>query len=180
MPIDWRRRAKAARFDHGGPIRYISLAPVAGVMLVLAAMVSLSYPAPTHAINFELPPLFNSGDYTTIETDIRVDRISIDREGQTFWNNTPVNHAQLRELLEATWKEPVAPNLIFEPDDDAAYGAALPVLGVIKQSGVWKFCFGGLHRHRRFELLASIPSDPAITQQECEAAFSIPPHLVDY
>ena len=45
MPIDWRRRERVERFDHGGPIRYVSLSPVAGVVLVVPVLEAIHHPS---------------------------------------------------------------------------------------------------------------------------------------
>jgi len=151
MPIDWRQRGKAARFDHGVPNRLLSFAPVAGVMLA-AAMVSPNKPEPTHIITFDLPPLYHDINDILPETETRNDRIRIDREGRRYWNGVPIANAQLPGKIQATLNEPVAPGLILDPDDDAAYGEIVPVLGMIEDFGISKFCLGGLYRNRHYEL----------------------------
>ena len=149
MPINWRRRGKAARFDHGGRIRTISLAPVAGVMLVVAAMASLSFPITTHALTFDLFGDEFHGDYVEPPTLIT---LSADAQDRIFWDGQPIGQRELAELLRSTMAQPVEPFLVFSPHDSASYGAIANLLNTLKTSGLRQFCVAGLYRNRRFEL----------------------------
>ena len=166
MPIDWRRRERAARFDHGGPIRYISLAPVAGVMLVAAAMISLSFPITTHALTFDVYP--GEGFGLDAEFDY-VNRIDIDRDGTLHWNRTAVTDAEMVKLLNATLTGPQEPALVFRPDDNAAYGDTAQMLAIIKSAGITQFCIIGLERNRRYEDFEQLPDGRNIDEiDQCD------------
>lgn len=152
-----RRRFSAFRpaaFDHGEPISRIVLGPVAGVLLVVSAIVMLGLPPKTHALYIDLPPPLNFEAWPEWLTPPPVDRLSLTGDGQIHWNGTPVDRQQLVTLIEATREETPQPGLIFEPADDAAYGEALQVLGLLHAMGAThsQFCLAGLTRNRQFEL----------------------------
>ena len=149
MPIDWRRRERVERFHHGGPIRYVSLSPVAGVVLVVAMMVSLSLPAKIHVLAFDLFGDEFHGDYVEPPTLIT---LSADAQDRIFWDGQPIGQRELAELLRSTMAQPVEPFLVFSPHDSASYGAIANLLNTLKTSGLRQFCVAGLYRNRRFEL----------------------------
>ena len=164
MPIDWRRREKAARFDHGGPIRYISLAPVAGVMLVVAAVTAMAYPAQQHIILLPLAPPADFALAAPSADDAPDIRIGLDQNGKFTWNGEPVTQTQVENRLWATLREPLEPTILFDPDDHAAYGATLPVLDIFKRVGILKFCFGGLTRNQNYDL--ALPSNMDVERRQ--------------
>lgn len=138
----------------------MSLAPVAGVMLVVGAMVSLTLPAKTHALTFE----FYGLDYFPENGHgfEFVNRIILDQKGNLYWNTSPVTQAELVELLQGSQTLPVTPALIYAPHALAPYGDAVRVLAIIKETGTRSFCVEGLERNRRFELSATAPETHAI------------------
>lgn len=70
--------------------------------------------------------------------------------GRIDWNGEPVMVAELREHLRLGLYEDTEPLVVFAPDGNASYDLAAQVLGVVKESGITKFCFGGLEAHRHF------------------------------
>ena len=152
------RTIRPAAFDHGEPIARASSGPIAGILLVVSAIVMLGLPPKTHALYINLPPPLNFEAWPEWLTPPPVDRISVNVEGQIRWNGTPVDRQQLVDLVEATRAETRQPGLIFEPADDAAYGEALQVLGLLHSMGATssKFCLAGLVRNRQYELPAPI------------------------
>ena len=154
MPIDWRQREKAARFDHGAPIRYISLAPVAGVMLVAAAMVSLSYRSPTYALTFDLPSGGNAWPYNEWGPNPQsMHSLIVTSEGQYELDSKRVTPDDLRLALTQLMRVPLSPAIVFAPYDDAPYGASFGALSILQSSGAAAagICFQGLEHNRHFE-----------------------------
>ena len=125
-------------FDHGQPIRRLSAAPVAGVVLIVAAMTAATYPMQTHAVTVDLPLLQDDtpGPLTPIGN-----RLSIDGAGQITWNAEPVDDEQLRAILEMSRTLDERPALWFEPDADAAYGRVAQVLAIIESMDLADNCF---------------------------------------
>lgn len=133
-----RRRYRATPFDHGEPIRRLSAAPVAGVVLIAAALVAASYPLHTHAVTVDLPLLYDGaiGPLTPLGN-----RLSIDCSGQAFWNALAVDDNELRAVLAQTAQIDPQPALWFEPDGDAGYGRSAQVLAIIAGMGLTDRCF---------------------------------------
>ncbi|WP_052761863.1 ExbD/TolR family protein [Aurantiacibacter luteus] len=125
-------------YDHGQPIRRLSAAPIASVVLIVAAMTAMTYPMQTHAVTIDLPLL---QDDTLAPLTPVGNRLSIDSAGEVTWNAEPVDERQLRAILEQTSTLDEQPALWFEPEGDAAYGRVAQVLAIVESLGLADNCF---------------------------------------
>lgn len=132
-----RRRFSAFRpaaFDHGEPISRIVLAPVAGIACIAVALLSFSLPAQTHALMFDLPvPNYVAEDFSAYEASVLIE---LGQDGDIQWDGQAVSIQQLRRLLNAAGAGDVKPILRFGLHGQAAYGAVIPVLDAIADSGL--------------------------------------------
>ena len=139
-------RSRVARVE---PIRRLSLAPLAGVILIATTLIALSYPLQTHALTFDVYP----ADWFPSDVDFQhTHQLDLHASGKMSWNDQPVTQELLAKRLNETLSEPVEPILLFRPDDNASYLAVAEVLAIIERSGVSGLCITGLERNRRFEL----------------------------
>ena len=167
------RTRKIARFEHGEPIRRLSIAPLAGLVLIAATMIALSYPMQTHALTFEVYPTDWPHPNDSLEYH---NLLELHANGQLRWNGEAVTKGMLAERLNRALSEPVEPALIFQPDDYASYLAVAEVLLIVKQSGISALCIAGLERNRHFELPEPDPN-MAVPQWfgDCDVWLAGPP-----
>ena len=137
MPTS-RRHSAPPIYDHGEPIRRLSAAPLAGVLLVLAVLSALAYPLKTHALVVDLPA--PTPEYLGPLTP-NANLVVLTVGGDILWNGTSVTIADLRANLRAARDQSPQPSLLFEPQGDVAYGDALALLAVIAQEEAVDRCF---------------------------------------
>ena len=139
-----------AIYDHGEPIRRLSAAPLAGVLLILAVLSALAYPLKTHAIVVDLP-LPNPDGMGALTPNANL--VVVTNESGIIWNGVPLTRSEFRENVRAALEQNPQPSLLFEPQGDTAYGAALEVLQVIAEEGAIDRCFlfNGTSMWQRYE-----------------------------
>ena len=137
------------RFDHGQPIIRSNLAPFVGVLLLWPVLAMALFPPPTHALLIDLPSAWIP--VPDPPADEEVHWIEIARDGQLSFNQEPVDAARLRRILQSLLLEPIEPEVRLDPHAKVPYPAVLAVLGLVKQSGITKFCFAELERYRVFD-----------------------------
>lgn len=149
MPLSNQRKATAigSPYDHGEPITRMSIIPMVSVFALINIVILATIPAPQHVLTIELPLIDSSYGIEGVSDPI-YNRVSVASDATITWNGAPVSAAQLADLLNATLSQPVEPYVLFMPDPDAAYGDVLPVLNLVRMSGITDFCFGGLEQHR--------------------------------
>lgn len=152
-----RHRPSPRPFDHGDPIRGFDSRPLLLMALILVVVFLLAASKPRqHALLVELPdPYIISG---ISGGHVVANRVSVTGEGQIMWNAWPVSTAEFVSLLKKLKGLDPQPDLMFEPDGDAPYGAAASTLSLIWRANLVdeRFCFRGLEKHRSFGR-ASLP-----------------------
>jgi biopolymer transport protein ExbD len=90
----------------------INMTPFVDVMLVLLIIFIITIPVMKHAVNIELPRASNQPQDAKPQTI----RLTVDAQGQYFWNDALVDEAKLDSLLQATvlcvtsvWRKPWRP-----------------------------------------------------------------------
>jgi biopolymer transport protein ExbD len=132
--------------DDGEPMMEMNTTPLIDVMLVLLIMFIITIPIQTHAVKVDLPQNSNSNPRNPIEPD--KNKVSIDQQGQIFWNGSPVSDVTLRQYLDRTVVMNPEPELHFQPDPQARYEVVDNVLAVIKRANVTKLGFVGNEQYR--------------------------------
>ena len=164
-------RRVAKPYDHGQPIASLSLAPLAGIILVIVLVLAALRPPVTHAVLVDLP-------YPNPEMDIRVlsppsNRLSIDAAGSIAWNSQIVSPAELDRVLKHTLSENPQPTLQFEPAANAPFAKVLSVMEQVRTAGLIDHCFrfAGIARYRRYEQ-APDPNELLTGElRECDIAY---------
>ena len=145
-------------YDHGEPITRMSIIPMVSVFALINIVILASIPAPVHVLTIDLPmPEFGGGPPDLISDPIG-NSVRMDADGTIRWNGAAVSRMQLADLAQAILREEVEPYLVFTPDADAAYGDVLPVLNILRMSGIQLFCFGDLAEHWSLGRAAALPT----------------------
>ena len=154
MPTRQRLSRKSRvrpKFDHGEPIRWLGLVPLAGVLAIASALVLTTYGVKPHALIVNLP----APDYyeDTGPLTPTVDRLIILGTSQLLWNGTPITDDELADILDQLTQANPQPGLLFTPDGDAPYSRVIEVLGAIRAKGLIDRCFrfSGIERYRQYE-----------------------------
>ncbi|WP_294288143.1 biopolymer transporter ExbD [uncultured Sphingomonas sp.] len=130
--------------DDGEPMMEMNTTPLIDVMLVLLIMFIITIPIQTHAVKVDLPQ--NSNNRQDIQSDKNT--LTIDPQGQTYWNGAPIDEVTLRQYLDRTVVMAPQPELHFRPDPSARYEKVDQVLAIIKRANVSKLGFVGNEQYR--------------------------------
>ena len=163
-------------YDNGEPITRMSIIPMVSVFGLINILILASIPAPVHVLTIDLPmPEFGRSPPALISDPIG-NMVRMDADGTIRWNGAAVSTMQLADLAQASLREEVEPYLVFTPDANAAYGDVLPVLNILRMSGVQMFCFGGLAEHRSLGRGGALPTLASAAHIRLETiTMSLPP-----
>lgn len=127
------------------PMMDMNTTPLIDVLLVLLIMFIITIPIQSHAVKVDLPQPTN-----TPPTDVNPvkNKISINAQGATFWNGTPVDEITLTQYLDQSVAMSPQPELHFQPDSTARYEVVDGVLAIIKRANVTKLGFVGNEQYR--------------------------------
>src|SRR3954471_14603173 len=95
----------------------INMTPLVDVMLVLLIIFIITVPVMKHAVEIDLPRATAQPQDTKPETI----RLSVDAQGQYWWNERQVAEADLPRLLKAEAGKPVQPELHIRGDKAVRY-----------------------------------------------------------
>jgi biopolymer transport protein ExbD len=132
--------------DDGQPMMEMNTTPLIDVMLVLLIMLIVTIPAQTHAVKVDLPQ--NTQPQAPPPVEPQKNKITIDPQGNLFWNGSPIDLLTLRQYLDQSVQMKPEPELHFQPDPLARYEVVDEVLAVIKRSAVTKLGFVGNEQYR--------------------------------
>jgi biopolymer transport protein ExbD len=113
----------------------INTTPLVDVMLVMLIIFLVTIPVITKSIKVELPKAANIPTQTKPENIT----ISIDRNGNTYWNGALVaDRGELQRLVVAEAVKDPQPEIHIRGDDDARYEALGRVMYTIQRGGIAK------------------------------------------
>jgi biopolymer transport protein ExbD len=115
----------------------INMTPLVDVMLVLLIIFIITVPVMKHSVNIELPRASSAPQDAKPETI----RLSVDAQGQYFWNEQVVSEAQLAPRLRAAAARIPQPELHLRGDKDARYEWVAQALAAAQTSGLRKIGF---------------------------------------
>jgi biopolymer transport protein ExbD len=122
--------------DHSAPIAEINTTPLVDVMLVLLIMFILVIPITTHKLPVDLP----SGPPLQAAPP-PVHRLDLDAAGRLFWDGQPIDAATLTARLTAMARDPAAPVLHMNADDETRYERFDETLAAVRRAGVTRLGF---------------------------------------
>lgn len=116
----------------------INTTPLVDVMLVLLIVFMITIPVITHTVPLELPKVRNLATQTKPENV----NISINRDGQIYWNLTivPDTNALLERLKNAAVQKP-QPEVHVRADSNTRYEFVGSVIYTAQRAGIQKVGF---------------------------------------
>lgn len=124
------------------PMAEINTTPLVDVMLVLLIIFIVTAPIMTYPINVDLPQRVINPPPQLKDPPPPID-LRIDAAGQVYWNNGPVNTADLPRLMDEVVKaDPTnQPELRVDANPDSQYEVMAKVLAAAKTAQMLKIGF---------------------------------------
>lgn len=127
--------------DDAEPLAEINMVPLIDVMLVLLIIFMVTAPLLTHAVKVDLPKAASTASEPLPEAV----ELSIDRDGQVFWNGQAVDANNLETRLSETASTApptrVAPELRLRADRQTPYEKVAQVMSAASRHGLTRLGF---------------------------------------
>ena len=126
----------------GGPMADINVTPLVDVMLVLLIIFIVTAPIMTYPIAVDLPQRVLNPPPVTRDPPPPID-LRVDASNQVYWNNSPVNVADLQQKMEEeVQKDPTnQPELRIDANPDSEYEVMAKILAQAKNAQMKKIGF---------------------------------------
>ena len=121
----------------GRPMAEINMIPLIDVMLVLLIIFIVTAPLLTHSIRINLPKATTRVNLEKPDTVT----FSIDASGTLFWDNTPIDDAQLASKLAGAAHRDPQPELHLRAEKTTQYQRLAQVMSAAQNAGVIKIGF---------------------------------------
>ena len=121
------------------PISDINVTPLVDVMLVLLVIFIITAPLMSSRLELELPKAEESASQAA-EPEAFVS-ISVDAQGQVYWDEQPVNAALLQQRLEETARRDPETELQLRADTAVPYGRMVQLIGMAQSVGLSRIGF---------------------------------------
>lgn len=115
----------------------MNLIPLIDIMLVLMIIFLVTATVLNPAVPLSLP----KADAQTLPEQPKVVSISIDAQGQIFWDQQPVTLAQLEQNMQTAAQAEQKPALHLRADQDARYDGVAQVLARASKAGLNDLAF---------------------------------------
>ena len=115
----------------------INMTPLVDVMLVLLIIFIITVPVMKHSVNIDLPRATNQPQDTKPQTI----RLSVDADGNYWWNESRVSDADLPRLLRAEAAREPQPELHLRGDKNVRYERVAQAMAAAQQAGLRKIGF---------------------------------------
>lgn len=123
--------------ERTAPMAEINMTPLIDVMLVLLVIFIITAPLLTHSIRLDLP----HADSAPAPVAPAAVTLSIDGASRLFWNDKPVDPAQLRARLDAAAHEATPPEIRLRADRGTRYETIARVMAAAQQAGLTRIGF---------------------------------------
>ncbi|HEY6772695.1 MAG TPA: biopolymer transporter ExbD [Oxalicibacterium sp.] len=115
----------------------INTTPLVDVMLVLLIIFIMTIPVINHAVKLDLPRATSQPNDTKPETI----NLSINAQGQVFWNNELMDESQLATRIADAAKVTPQPELHLRADRTTPYEKVAQVMSAAQTGGLTKMGF---------------------------------------
>ncbi len=115
----------------------INMTPLVDVMLVLLIIFMITIPVMKHAVNIDLPRASNQPQDAKPQTI----RLSVDAQGQFYWNETPASDESVKQQLKAAAALSPQPELHIRGDKAVRYERVAQAMASAQLAGVKKIGF---------------------------------------
>jgi len=125
------------RNNSAHPVAEINMVPLIDVMLVLLIIFMITAPLMTHAVKIDLP----KADSTAQIQEVKHIELTINADGQIYWNAALVDRDRLRHNLQQIADESPQPELHIRADQKVPYRAVAESLADAARAGVSRIGF---------------------------------------
>ena len=134
--MSFGRLEKPARHE---PMSDINVTPLVDVMLVLLVIFIITAPLMSSRLELELPktgePVVEAAEPAAFIS------ISVDPQGQVFWDDQPVDAATLKQRLTQTAQRDPETELQLRADTAVPYGRVVQLIGLAQSVGLSRIGF---------------------------------------
>ncbi len=123
--------------DSDEALSEINMIPFIDVMLVLLIIFIITVPVIKHAVRVDLPQASNE----KLQDKPANVRVSVDAQGQYFWNDAPVSDTELPLRLAQAAGQAPQPELHIRGDKAVRYERMAQLMAFARQAGVQKIGF---------------------------------------
>ncbi len=122
------------------PMSDINMTPLVDVMLVLLVLFILAAPLMASRLALELPQTEAAGA-STVDASAAFVVLSLNAQGQVFWDDQPINADALRQRLQATAERDPATELQLRADTAVPYGRVVQLIALAQTVGLSRIGF---------------------------------------
>ncbi|HYG31733.1 MAG TPA: biopolymer transporter ExbD [Methylophilaceae bacterium] len=115
----------------------INTTPLVDVMLVLLVIFIITAPLLTHAVKIDLPQASSQ----PIEQKPEIISISVDGNGQMYWNDTALVEGELSTRLQQAATAQPQPELHIRADRETRYQILAEIMADAQNAGIEKLGF---------------------------------------
>jgi len=129
--------AFSSDFDDDTEMSEINMTPLVDVMLVLLIIFMITVPVLTQSIDIELPRVGS----TPSEVNPNTITLSVDANGDFFWNKEAVDPPVLTQRLEAAATKQPQPQVHIRGDQKTDYEHVVKLMASAQQAGLTQLGF---------------------------------------
>lgn len=118
----------------------INVTPLVDVMLVLLVIFILAAPLMASRLALELPQVEAAGS-AVADTSAAFVALSVDAQGQAYWDDQPIDADALRQRLQATAERDPGTELQLRADTAVPYGRVVALIGLAQNAGLSRIGF---------------------------------------
>jgi biopolymer transport protein ExbD len=115
----------------------INMTPLVDVMLVLLIIFMITVPVMKHSVEVDLPRASSQPQDAKPQTV----RLSVDAQGQYWWNESPVSDADLPRMLKAEAAREPQPELHIRGDKNVRYERVAEAMAAAQRAGLHRIGF---------------------------------------
>ncbi|OOG53069.1 biopolymer transporter ExbD [Polaromonas sp. C04] len=115
----------------------INVTPMVDVMLVLLIIFIITVPVMKNSVNIDLPRASSQ----RLDPKPETVRLSVDAQGNYFWNNSPTDDRNLAVLLKTAALKTPQPELHISGDKAVRYERVAQAMAAAQQAGIKKIGF---------------------------------------
>jgi biopolymer transport protein TolR len=119
------------------PMSEINVTPLVDVMLVLVVIFIITAPLLASSIRLDLP----RAEGTQAGDAPRFLSVMVDKAGQVFLNDKPVQATQLAAQLATAAKQNPDTEIQLRADQGVSYGKVVEIMGLVHQAGLSRIGF---------------------------------------
>ena len=125
------------RRDPGAPMSEINMTPLIDVMLVLLVIFIITAPLIGSSLRLDLPEVRGAG----ASDAPAVVALAIDQEGRLYFDEQPLEAAQLAERVRQAARRNPATEVQLRADRRVPYGRVAELIGWVQQAGLTRIGF---------------------------------------